>query len=439
MWKNWAGLGAVRGRTLAVCLLLAGVGVASAGPLEPFTGNTHPGTPVHNGKEKDKPAIKPAAVEARAGNETIGVTVFFEVYERDGTNVDSPWGRVRSLADKFVPGKASPKQLDTAARYLYLYQICNDSGRPGRVRTASIRLAVPPTLITTWGHFAEKKPKEEKVAPEAVSFGIQLGNEENGEASKVRPVALEPPGSVDDEKFTSVAPPNPAKRPYDLVTMPLQTAVIPAAKAPPGVREPEVVLLRKPSDAPDEEDDYPVALRVEWNEHLLRPGQSSTVFGFTSNYPPEYREVRVNGRPPIEGGAGGAQPPTLTAEGTPPVPHIPEAGGWAGFPIAPYGNMMTGGLGGLPGAGGGSFGGLGGFLPFTGTTNGGAPSGGGGGGSSTPASAASTPTLPSTTTPSNGPTPNAVPEPSSFVLAGALGGAALLCTLLRRRRTRAAA
>src|SRR5262249_39728178 len=129
---------AVRWSSLALVLAVLGAaGTAFGEGLEQFTGYTRPGTQV----DKKAGGVHPAAANGKLPD-TIGITVYFQVYERDGRDPRDPWGTgMEGLAERFVPGKGSPvdeRRLDTAARYFYLYQICNDSGRPGLLRLASI-------------------------------------------------------------------------------------------------------------------------------------------------------------------------------------------------------------------------------------------------------------------------------------------------------------
>ena len=71
----------------------------------------------------------------------LGGTVYFTVLERKGTDKNDPWGGgLGDLAGKFRRGVdfagASSPVLDTAAKYLYLYQVINDRGTALPIQSA---------------------------------------------------------------------------------------------------------------------------------------------------------------------------------------------------------------------------------------------------------------------------------------------------------------
>jgi hypothetical protein len=135
-------------------------------------GYTRPGQPETKYRNGKRVAL--AVWQQEFQGKIIGGTVYFAVFERVGTegdswgtgmaNFDSTFANGRSFTDKFSP------ELDSRARYLYLYQVVNDRGLdPGKggialagpemdLRTeplgsSVIRLLVDPRFITSWGHF----------------------------------------------------------------------------------------------------------------------------------------------------------------------------------------------------------------------------------------------------------------------------------------------
>jgi len=142
--------------------------VARAEELKKFSGYTRPGIPT-----APPGPIKVAGDKALEG--AIGATVYFKVFERSNDDEGDPWGTGFMDLDRwFVPGQASrgrnAESLDTSARYLYLYQVVNDSYRPAQVKSVAIRLLIPPHLITSWGHFAQRG---DKGAGRGVGFTIR--------------------------------------------------------------------------------------------------------------------------------------------------------------------------------------------------------------------------------------------------------------------------
>lgn len=150
-------------RSRVVWALMLGLGlllapsVVRGDELKKFTGYTRPGIPT-----APPGPIQPAGDKAAEG--AIGATVYFKVYERSSNDEGDPWGTGFMDLDRwFVPGQAlrgrNAETLDTSARYLYLYQVVNDSYRPAQVKSVAVRLLIPPHLITSWGHFTEKGDK----------------------------------------------------------------------------------------------------------------------------------------------------------------------------------------------------------------------------------------------------------------------------------------
>jgi len=135
-------------------------------------GYTRPGTP--DDKINPDGKIRPAALDPDVAGHILGGTVYFAVYERTGTEGDS-WGLgLEKFNDRFVEGKSfkhtfSPN-LDTKAKYLYLYQIVNDRGLDTNIEGVAfavdgkeipsepiagfaLKLIVDPRYITSWGFF----------------------------------------------------------------------------------------------------------------------------------------------------------------------------------------------------------------------------------------------------------------------------------------------
>ena len=75
----------------------------------------------------------------------------------------------------------------------------------------------------------------------------------------------------------------------------------------------------------DERNESP-AIRAFWLDNPLKPGERSTLFGFTSDYPPTYEAVRVRGNSKLAIGAAvgvgnpDLRPAALTADGEVPTP-----------------------------------------------------------------------------------------------------------------------
>src|SRR5262249_40292628 len=137
-----------------------------AGPLPDFTGYTRIGYPP-SGTKIDDPIVK-KNLEKLKMKDAIGVTVYFMVLDakgggRKGVEGDA-WGTgIKDFDKRFYGGKDNGRPgLDTKARYLYLYQVVNDSGRPMAIKHCSVRLIVDPRLITSWGYFANRTDEKDK-------------------------------------------------------------------------------------------------------------------------------------------------------------------------------------------------------------------------------------------------------------------------------------
>jgi hypothetical protein len=427
--------------------LLLGLTFASsaawADELPKFTGYTRPGVPT----------APPGAIKMESGKGgPLGATVYFKVFELSNLDESDPWGTGLTNLDRlFVPGQASrgrnAEKLDTSARYLYLYQVVNDSYREGQVKSVAVRILVPPHLITSWGHFAEKKGK-------GVGFSMVFDNPDpkNAKAKNLTlPVSTTHAG-VTDDIYRDPAPYFAPPKPYGLTRIQLNNKPAPLTDGEDPGREPERVVLQAMYNfegAPNwlEKDRVTLpsapgarlalpngnlgnpyynpasplmqmgmgslgtsaaslseALRrapavvAYWEDEPLlpavnanRPGQRSTVFGFTTNFPPVYEDVRVRGNVAAavkapEAPAADTSVANLRADGEVPTPvaleqAIPRLGHALGGLGGPIGQVTAGGgllRGGGFGMGGGGFGMIGGF----GGGLGGFGMGGFGGGSS---------------------------------------------------------
>ena len=152
--------------------------------------------------------------------------------------------------------------LDTKARYLYVYQIVNDSGLQAGVKDITIRLLVPVHRITSWGHFVDttKNAKTGLVDRQGLGFTTHAavkgdGKEAAAVKNAVRPVSTDFQGvNSPDEPYTLPGTPHPPPETYGITAIRIlaKNAVAPAAAAigpgeDPG-KEPEAVLLLPNAD-----------------------------------------------------------------------------------------------------------------------------------------------------------------------------------------------
>jgi hypothetical protein len=421
--------------------------------LEKFTGYTRPGHP-----SGPPGPIKPAS---NAPEDTpIGATMYFKVYELGDGVPGDPWGTgFGNLESFFVPGQASrgrgSDRLDTTARYLYLYQAVNDSERDGQVKSAAVRLLVEPHYITSWGHFAQQRQE----AGRGVSFAADFSDAGKG---GILPVSTAHP-AVSDRLYRDPAPYFNSSRLKGLSSILLGNAPVPqSAEGEDTGVAPERVVLQATSNfekapiwlerdqvqltglapnmrlvlpysdlynpyynplnpvAPVAADGlvpgfglgtnttpnlYEALRRAPavvafWSDYPLRPRQRSTLFGFTSNQPPVYEDVRLrgNGLPDRIVPAAPApdiRPANTLADGEVPTPVafepvVPAGGGGpTGGSLGNPGAVIGGGGGLLRGGGGMGGGGMGGGFPGIlggggGGTGGGTGGGVGGGGTTGP-------------------------------------------------------
>ena len=194
----------------------------------------------------------------QTGKKIPGI-IHFAVLDQKGGQYGDSWAtRLENLDLTFergvdAIGHRSPV-LDFRARYLYLYQVTND-GKETPFESASIRLVIHPSRITSWGGFcgagfADRKP----------------GSAQWNEVSSTNTFGLEDPQ----------APPGAA----NLIVYYPRVVLINGPKDP-GVDPREVLLGAN-------------AVRASWvGGELVLPGKRSTIFGFTSNYPPGMKDGHV--------------------------------------------------------------------------------------------------------------------------------------------------
>ncbi|MBY0398595.1 MAG: hypothetical protein K2X91_19275, partial [Thermoleophilia bacterium] len=348
-------------RTLKAAALLLGVAALAArsdaaAPMDDFTGYTRPGWPPPVGKGK-------AAVPAKSVR-PFGATIHYTVLDRQGEGVVSrdgdTWGTgIDGFDHMFRRGTKSDKtRLDTSARYLYLYQVVNDSKREAAVRSVSIRLRVPAKDITSWGHWAEGEPRV-GAAPGApvvrgVGFAAPPVGKAGAVAAAVRPVSTDNPAVDPAERHRSPAPAIPAERPYlfrriyigdnvpvaaaaadedakNIGYAPTSVMLLPAARrsndlsATNAVRIPFVDpndvdsldLLRERER--DREKlrgtrDRDTFFRARWVPETIKANHRSTLFGFTSNLPPVIEDAIMTGQPLAVGVAGAAAEAEIVGE-----------------------------------------------------------------------------------------------------------------------------
>jgi len=233
-------VGVVRAFALFV-FALTGVSALPAAPVPEMSGYCRPG------QDASLPPPKqgglPIAVEGDPG---AGITIYYAVYDRlNGTVVD-PWATGYKDLDKaFVAGQATDqlaasKVLDVQARYLYLFQIVNDSTRKSQVKAATFRLLVEADQITSWGHFSLGRVGADQpgqglgfVAPVAEMAGAKA---ELRAVSSVFPAVTDASFRLNAPAFRSVLPLGLGLIPTD----PLRPA---AGAVLTDGREPEAVVL----------------------------------------------------------------------------------------------------------------------------------------------------------------------------------------------------
>jgi hypothetical protein len=501
-------------------------------------GYTRPGNP--NDKIKDGKVI-PVAWDFDYKGRYLGGTVYFAVFERTGYGADGDvFGTGRAgIDDLFKEGRSTSgafsPAFDASARFLYLYQVVNDRGldplkdkvipakernlRTEDIITSTVKLLVHPRDITSWGHF-ENVAFTSKVADRDLKGDIVLagGNKERilQMAFSSNPAILD---SLPYYEYSAISPAfslrqlknyfnldksnlnltqsktytelkavkNPLPWEQNMITAanggfePAYVQIVPADLPPYG---PVLVDLPLESNLMD-----PLAvgrlparayLKVDWRgDKILKVGEHSVVFGFTSNLPPTDEVVRVISPAKempagqaaegiravalVDGNGPGVGAGQAVAPGTVPTPIPPAAVGLAGGGFGSWlGGQFVSGGGGFGGGFGPGVGGFGVAPPVA--TGGGVGGGTGGGGNQTPNTSQTTPaqagqqnqTLTNTTTvfnqqqqqqqqqqrqsqhqhqhqhQSNNNRGQVVPEPAAIVL-GLLGVPALILALRRRK------
>jgi hypothetical protein len=387
---------ALCGITLAVSAALAG---AQADELSRFAGYTRPGFP-DDKLSGDK--IQLAADDPQLRDQAIGGTIYYRVLRLKGDAADS-WGSgVPKFDSRFKPGVdlagASSPELDTTAKYLYLYQVVNDRQTVTPIYNVSVKLLAEPKDITSWGYF------------DGVGFAVRTEGDGEDKGEKIRPVSL---GNILGAEalsriYRSPAPPVAAPKALELSLVPMKVGeAAPQDKGgqrivtvmwdafDPAVNPNFVTLL------PESDFNQGPCFRAVWTrDRAVKKGTRSTVFGFTSNLQPTFESVRMRGPRLSKGGvvpvalgnpfendqADETVKDNLTgAEGKAPTPQplsSPAGRGTpqGGLPVA--GGMPAPGMGGIPPLGGGptggGAGGGGGFTPPPPVSGGGGSGSGGG-------------------------------------------------------------
>jgi len=166
-------------------------------------------TPPKEAKNKDERAIGNVVVHAR-------------VFDRTEGTASDPWGTgIKDFEKLFIRGndptnKRGP-ELDRTAKYLYLYQVVYATEREQEAKEAkqvalfnagfapvhqvSIRLLVPTTRITSWGHFEETAKMG--VLGKGVSFELPHTEKEikDTRLRTLIPVAADPLAPSEDKMF----------------------------------------------------------------------------------------------------------------------------------------------------------------------------------------------------------------------------------------------
>lgn len=467
---------------LAVLALLAlTFSPARADMLDDFTGYTRPGqTPAPRPAGPMGVAEAAGPMDINKDRDPFGVTTYFAVFDRGAGTDGDIWGTgLQNIEKSFVPGRLDNEDtrsrgLDTRARYLYVYQVINDSGFKSQLKTATIRLLVDPQMITSWGHFSFKEMNSLRGVGFAVGYPEGKGPRQGG----ILPISSEYP-AVSDAEYRDPAPHFLAPRQYTLREILLENQVNPAAAGgialdrgqapemvkllhdvryenglPPArrvsrylrmgaasfgpaidpitglpiaapvtvaapvsltnpylprgaydpyatfwtsptlaalirpastalVEPPVTVVTQTPSGTREVEiaTTFEPAVRAYWLDRPLRPGERSTLFGFTSDLPPTYDNLRARGNTvpavaPAAENVPDVRPANLMVDGEIPTPVAFETAAPGAAPAGVGGTAGVGTLGGVGGLGGGGTTG-GGGVGALGTA--GAPTSGGGG------------------------------------------------------------
>jgi hypothetical protein len=400
---------------LAGVFICLGVTSGRADELAEFTGYTRPGTPEGKAASKEGKIIF-ADFEGKNQRAVLGGTVYFTVIEMGSRDSGDIWRKIGSdMVQDFVPGQdgdgGSSPPFDSSARCLYLYQTVNDMPEvEDAIRSTSVYL-IEARLLTSWGYFA--------------SHGLAAESEDGKGKSLIRPLSTEYALDNANRYYRRWDSEHLADTPLIIGKYPSRGKgdVRPVAKGEDPVRNEDNVVLafgsdlyyrsalwtgfgiwpRRPTRTLDSElpagagarpteMDYldRSYLRANWfGKNALKPGERGALFGFTSNYPPTYDDVRLRGlsgpgqrgdiKPAATDNSGIVPAAGNAPVGSVPVPVPPAAGATGAFAGGTVGGLLGGfapTAGGIPGGGLGA-GGLGGVPAIA--APGSSPSSGGGG------------------------------------------------------------
>ena len=310
-------------------VLVAGIAllasrVTQASPLLDYTGYTRVGTPVLS---EQIPLQQPASAEKNA----VGVTIYFTVLERrDGrAGSNDVFGTGIPNFDRYFIADRDGEdagRLDVNARYLYLYQIANDSGRRANVLSATVRLLVPPQYITSWGYFAGERRENKEQLFQGVGFASPARNA--ADDGGIVPASTAFPALFGKSpRYSSPAPAVVTRNPFRFATIGLnQPAILPASQLrgedrgrPPQrvilVRNVDFSLTAEMDDEQIPRDNNELTATEELDLRRVRAASAtrrqgwgiravfhdlpvglrerSPLFGFTSNLPPTMSGVVV--------------------------------------------------------------------------------------------------------------------------------------------------
>jgi hypothetical protein len=340
-----------------IVLSIAAVPVRADG-IPAFTGYTRLGTPPDRIEAGGKILL---AVDDKDGRLGIGGTVYFMVFDRASQTVQGDtWATGwKDFDAAFRPGRGSDQDvspvLDVSARYIYLYQIVNDRKTQGVIGGCSVQSLVDPRGVTSWGYFsgvgfaAETVGKDGKsAAPRPVSAMDASVSEKPAERLYVNPAnAMESVRAfrmmgVPDWSKVKGAPnqdKDPAHDPDHVLLLNsadfrgapdrVHSDVLIASTGMVGSRpvvQPLAANLNMTSRTGLGVQQFAVVRAVWTGDSELRPGNRSCVFGFTSNLPPTFANVRIHGLRAREKAAAEGTPleSDVLADGEVPTPYAEE-------------------------------------------------------------------------------------------------------------------
>jgi hypothetical protein len=271
-----------------ISVMAGAVGAALAGPVNDFVGFTSPvsrESPRENFSRADKEGkIRPVSVVPLDGStepQRLSGSVYYMVFERDDKDPKDPWGTGKNVIDTFRPGidlnGAPSPGIDPTAKYLYVYQVINDQKTDKPIESASVKLIVEVTELTSWGYwngigFAAKD--KDAVRPVSATYKLNTPYQSPAPAlPTIKPLFLT---DVPTERGEA-----PRKGPKEIVQVHWD-ALDPATP-------PDLVMVLGSSDF----DRYP-SFRAIWSgKNAIAKNGRSTIFGFTSNLPPTIEPVRL--------------------------------------------------------------------------------------------------------------------------------------------------